>query len=76
MVARPEILLCDEPTDSINPVHAREIIDFLLNINSEGVTTLVATHDSEIVNDLRRRVIRMEAGSVLGDEPVGGFSTT
>lgn len=76
VVARPEILLCDEPTDSINPVHAREIIDFLLNINSEGVTTLVATHDSEIVNDLRRRVIRMEAGSVLGDEPVGGFSTT
>ena len=40
VVARPEILLCDEPTDSINPVHAREIIDFLLNINSEGVTTL------------------------------------
>ena len=76
VVARPEILLCDEPTDSINPVHAREIIDFLLNINSEGVTTLVATHDSEIVNDLRRRVIRMEAGSVLADEPVGVFSTT
>ena len=42
----------------------------------EGVTTLVATHDSEIVNDLRRRVIRMEAGSVLADEPVGVFSTT
>lgn len=76
VIARPEILLCDEPTDSINPDHAREIIDLLLNINSEGVTTLVATHDSEIVNDLRRRVIRMEAGSVLGDEPVGGFSTT
>ena len=76
VVSRPEILLCDEPTDSINPIHAREIIDLLLNINSEGVTTLVATHDSEIVNDLRRRVIRMEAGSVLADEPVGVFSTT
>ena len=76
VIARPEILLCDEPTDSINPDHAREIIDLLLNINSEGVTTLVATHDSEIVNDLRRRVIRMEAGSVLADEPVGVFSTT
>ena len=76
VIARPEILLCDEPTDSINPDHAREIIDLLLNINSEGVTTLVATHDSVLVNDLRRRVIRMDAGSVLGDEPVGGFSTT
>ena len=76
VIARPEILLCDEPTDSINPVHAREIIDLLLDINSEGVTTLVATHDSEIVNDLRRRVIRMEAGRVDGDEPVGVFSTT
>lgn len=76
VVARPEILLCDEPTEGINPIHAREIIDFLLDINSEGVTTLVATHDREIVNDLRRRVIRMEAGSVLADEPVGVFSTT
>ncbi len=76
VIARPEILLCDEPTDSINPVHAREIIDLLLDINSEGVTTLVATHDSEIVNNLRRRVIRMEAGRVDGDEPVGVFSTT
>ena len=76
VVAKPDILLCDEPTDSINPAHAREIIGLLLEINGEGVTTLVATHDSEIVNDLRRRVIRMDAGAVLADEPVGVFSTT
>ncbi len=74
IIAKPEVLLCDEPTDSINPVHAREIVELLLDINSEGVTTLVATHDSEIVNDLRRRVIRMEGGQVLADEPVGVFS--
>lgn len=76
VIAKPDILLCDEPTDSINPAHAREIIGLLLDINSEGVTTLVATHDSEIVNDLRRRVIRMDAGAILADEPVGVFSTT
>ena len=75
VIARPDILLCDEPTDSINPAHAQEIIALLLDINSEGVTTLVATHDSEIVNNLRRRVIRMDAGSILADEPVGVFST-
>ena len=76
VIAKPDILLCDEPTDSINPAHAREIIGLLLDINSEGVTTLVATHDSEIVNNLRRRVIRMDAGAILADEPVGVFSTT
>ena len=76
VVAKPDILLCDEPTDSINPAHAREIIGLLLDINSEGVTTLVATHDSEIVNNLRRRVIRMDAGAILADEPVGVFSTS
>jgi cell division transport system ATP-binding protein len=76
IISRPEILLCDEPTDSINPLHAREIIELLLDINAEGVTTLVATHDSEIVNDLRRRVIRMDAGSVLEDMAVGVFNTS
>ena len=76
VVAKPDILLCDEPTDSINPAHAREIIGLLFEINGEGVTTLVATHDSEIVNDLRRRVIRMDAGTVLADEPVGVFSSS
>ena len=73
---RPEILLCDEPTDSINPLHAREIIELLLDINADGVTTLVATHDSDIVNDLRRRVIRMDAGGVLEDMAVGVFNTS
>ena len=76
IISRPEILLCDEPTDSINPLHAREIIELLLDISAEGVTTLVATHDSEIVNDLRRRVIRMDAGSVLEDMAVGVFNTS
>jgi cell division transport system ATP-binding protein len=76
IISRPEILLCDEPTDSINPLHAREIIELLLDINAEGVTTLVATHNSEIVNDLRRRVIRMDAGSVLEDMAVGVFNTS
>ncbi|HCU72804.1 MAG: cell division ATP-binding protein FtsE [Chloroflexi bacterium] len=76
IISRPEILLCDEPTDSINPLHAREIIELLLDINADGVTTLVATHDSDIVNDLRRRVIRMDAGGVLEDMAVGVFNTS
>ena len=76
IISSPEILLCDEPADSINPLHARGIIELLLDINAEGVTTLVATHDSEIVNDLRRRVIRMDAGSVLEDMAVGVFNTS
>ena len=76
VVARPEILLCDEPTDSLSPERAQEIIELLVDINSDGVTTLVATHDREVVNGLRRRVIHMDAGRVESDVAVGVFDAT
>ena len=71
VVARPEILLCDEPTESLSSERATEVIDLLLDINAEGVTTVVATHDLVMVERLRRRVIRLEGGRVLSDTPVG-----
>ncbi len=76
VVARPEILLCDEPTESLSPEHAQEIIQLLVDINGDGVTTLVATHDREVVNGLRRRVIHMDAGRVEFDAAVGVFDAT
>ena len=71
VVARPEILLCDEPTESLSADRAEEIVDLLLDINSDGVTTVVATHDLSTVNRLRRRVIYMDCGRVQSDTPVG-----
>lgn len=71
VVARPEILLCDEPTESLSSERATEIVDLLLDINAEGVTTVVATHDLTMVKRLRRRVIHLESGRVQSDTPVG-----
>ncbi len=74
VVASPEILLCDEPTESLSPERAAEIVDLLLDINADGVTTVVATHDFSTVNRLRRRVIHMGDGCVQSDMPVGSAS--
>ena len=74
IVAHPEFLLCDEPTDSLSPPIAREIVELLLSINSDGVTTIVATHDRDIVNSLRRRVIHMDSGHIHADTAVGQFN--
>jgi cell division transport system ATP-binding protein len=71
VVANPEILLCDEPTESLSAERATEIVDLLLDINADGVTTVVATHDTGTVNRLRRRVIHMDNGCVQSDTLVG-----
>ena len=71
VVAGPDILLCDEPTESLSAERAADIVDLLLDINAEGVTTLVATHDLGTVNRLRRRVICMDDGEVQSDTPIG-----
>lgn len=71
VVANPEILLCDEPTESLSAERAAEIVDLLLDINADGVTTVVATHDTGTVNRLRRRVIHMGDGCVQSDTLVG-----
>ncbi len=73
VVSRPNILLADEPTDSLSPTAAIEVMDLLLEISRRGVTTVVATHHREVVDRLRRRVIRLDQGRVTGDCSAGGF---
>lgn len=73
IVSRPQILLADEPTDSLSPQASREIMDLLLQISRSGVTTLVATHDRDAVDLLRRRVVRLEDGRVTADVSSGEF---
>ncbi len=73
IVGRPQILLADEPTDSLSPQASREIMDLLLQISRSGVTTLVATHDRDAVDLLRRRVVRLEDGRVTADVSSGEF---
>ena len=68
IVGGPEILIADEPTGNLDPLISWEIMELLVQINQLGVTVLVATHDSDIVTTLRRRVIGLEGGRLIRDE--------
>lgn len=73
-VARqPKILLADEPTANLDNLTTSEIIDLLKKINDFGTTILVTTHNSEIVNNLRKRVITMKDGKIVNDQKNGVY---
>jgi cell division transport system ATP-binding protein len=73
LVHRPKILLADEPTGNLDTINANEIIDLLLKINKFGTTVLLVTHNRDIVNKLKRRVITIENGIIVGDQAVGKY---
>jgi cell division transport system ATP-binding protein len=68
MVHDPMLLIADEPTGNLDPVTSWEIIQLLIHINSLGTTVLMATHNQEIVNAMRRRVLALENGRLVRDE--------
>jgi cell division transport system ATP-binding protein len=68
LVHDPAILIADEPTGNLDPVTSWEIIQLLIHINELGTTVLMATHNQEIVNALRRRVLALEGGRLVRDE--------
>jgi cell division transport system ATP-binding protein len=71
IVRQPKILIADEPTGNLDPKHAWDIIKVLEKINRYGTTVLLTTHNQEIVNKLKRRVITISDGRVVSDR-VGG----
>jgi len=68
LVHDPAMLIADEPTGNLDPVTSWEIIQLLIQINGLGTTVLMATHNQEIVNALRRRVLALEHGMLVRDE--------
>ena len=70
---RPNILLADEPTGNLDPKNSLEIMKLLEEINERGTTVLVVTHNREIVNSFRKRVITMRKGVIVSDEEEGGY---
>lgn len=73
LVHRPDIILADEPTGNLDPFHTQEIIRLLVRINEMGTTLVLATHNREIVNNLGKRVVTLEAGQIIRDEREGKF---
>lgn len=73
LVNRPSILLADEPTGNLDPKNSFEIMKLLEEINERGTTVLVVTHNREIVNAFKKRVITMKKGVIISDEQEGGY---
>jgi cell division transport system ATP-binding protein len=73
LVHRPKILLADEPTGNLDAINTRDIIDLLQKINAFGTTVVLVTHNREVVNALRKRVITLADGRVSSDHAHGKY---
>ena len=67
IVRQPKILIADEPTGNLDPQHAWDVINVLEKINRYGTTVLLTTHNQEIVNKLKRRVVTIQHGHIASD---------
>lgn len=74
IVNRPTLLLADEPTGNLDPKNSWEIMELLDQINRNGTTVVVVTHNQEIVNMMKKRVIALHKGVLVSDEKKGGYS--
>jgi len=70
---KPQILLADEPTGNLDALHSWDIVQLLIKINKLGTTVLLATHNDDIVNALKKRVITLNRGEVVADQEGGGY---
>lgn len=73
LVNNPPILLADEPTGNLDPRNSWEIMKLLEEINRRGTTVVVVTHNREIVNAMRKRVITVKKGVIVSDEEKGEY---
>lgn len=73
IVTRPDVIIADEPTGNLDPTNTWEIVKLLEKINDLGTIVLLATHDKEIINGLKRRVVTLDRGKVVRDEQRGKY---
>ena len=74
-VNHPQILLADEPTGNLDPTTSLGIMEVLDAINRTGTTVVMATHNEEIVNSMRKRVVELHSGSIVRDEEHGSYDS-
>lgn len=73
LVHRPKILVADEPTGNLDSINTQEIMEILKKINGFGTTVLLVTHNREIVNQLKRRVVAIDEGKIVSDKKIGKY---
>jgi cell division transport system ATP-binding protein len=75
VMAEPKMLLADEPTGNLDPTTSWQIIKLMKKINKLGTTVVMATHNVDIVNSLRERVIKFDKGKMIKDQKEGKYET-
>ncbi|APH01964.1 cell division ATP-binding protein FtsE [Janibacter indicus] len=73
VVNKPPVLLADEPTGNLDPATSLDIVQLLRRIHDSGTTIVMATHDNVIVDEMRKRVVELEAGVIIRDEEGGSY---
>ncbi len=74
IVNGPPLLIADEPTGNLDPQNSMEIMQILEQINQRGITVIISTHDSAIVNHFRKRVITLDKGGIVRDVEAGTYA--
>ena len=70
---KPKLLVADEPTGNLDSINTREIVDLLKKINELGTTVMLVTHDRDVVNSLKKRVVTIDQGEIIGDQSKGRY---
>lgn len=73
IVNQPDIIIADEPTGNLDPVNTYDIVQILKKVNDLGTTVILTTHNKGVIDNLGRRVITMEGGKIVRDDPEGRY---
>lgn len=73
IVNQPDIIIADEPTGNLDPINTYDIVQILKKVNDLGTTVILTTHNKGVIDDLGRRVITMEGGKIIRDDPEGRY---
>ena len=73
IVMRPDVIIADEPTGNLDPINTKEIIALLRKINEFGSTVILTTHNKDVLNGLKKRVVTMERGRIIRDDKEGRY---
>ena len=73
LINRPEVILADEPTGNLDPYNAAEIIKLLMKIYESGTTIILSSHNKDVINKIKKRVITLDEGKIIRDDKEGRF---
>lgn len=74
IINQPDIIIADEPTGNLDPVSTNDVVHILQKINDLGTTVILTTHNKSVVDALGRRVVTMDMGRIINDDPAGRYN--